>query len=120
MSIQGDLPQELPVQDEKTSKIVTALTDYKREAEDNRKGGLNPRDDKWRQNLDLYWNRYDFSGKADWQSQNVMPEVPSYVDRFAAALKEALVALPNGFYTVTDPYDVNNDLTTPIKSMTDV
>lgn len=120
MSIQGDVPLELPEQDDKAQKIVTALVEYKREAEQNRSGGLNPRDDKWRQNLDLYWNRYDHSGKAEWQSKNVMPEVPNYVDRFAAALKEALVALPNGFYTVEDPYDKNHDLTTPIKQMTDV
>lgn len=101
-------------------QIVSALTTYKREAEVNRKGGLNPRDDKWQQNLDLYWNRYDFSQKADWQSKNVMPEVPAYVDRFAAALKEALVATPDGFYTVEDPYDVEHDISGAIKGMTDV
>lgn len=101
-------------------QIINALTTYKKEAETNRKGGLNPRDDKWQQNLDLYWNRYDFSTKADWQSKNVMPEVPAYVDRFAAALKEALVATPNGFYTVEDPYDTEHDLSDAIKGMTDV
>ena len=65
---------------------------YKREAVTNRSTGMNPRDDKWRDNMDLYWNRVDFSTKAEWQSKNVMPEVPSYVDRFAAALKEAMNA----------------------------
>lgn len=117
---EGPLPFTIPEQSQRDQEIATALADYKREAEQNRKSGLNPRDDKWRQNLDLYWNRYDFTTKADWQSKNVMPEVPGYVDRFAAALKDALVATPNGFYTVKDPYDVNNDLTDPIKSMTDV
>jgi hypothetical protein len=120
MSIQGQLPAIIPEQDEKSTKIVKALATYKTEAEHNRKSGMNPRDDKWRQNLDLYWNRYDHSNKADWQSKNVMPEVPAFVDRFAAALKEALVSTPTGFYTVTDPYDTENDLTTPIKNMTDV
>lgn len=109
-----------PMRDAKSQEIVTALTTYRREAASNRAGGLNPRDDKWRQNLDLYWNRYDFSNKAAWQSQNVMPEVPSYVDRFAGALKEALVSSPNGFYTVSDPYDTNHDIEPAIKAMTDV
>lgn len=121
MSIYGDdKPISIIEPSAKQKKIISALKDYKKEADDNRKGGLNPRDDKWRQNLDLYWNRYDFSGKAEWQSKNVMPEVPGYVDRFAAALKDTMVNTPNGFYTVTNPYDTENDLSTAIKSMSDV
>lgn len=100
--------------------ILNTLVGYKAEAEQNRKSGMNPRDDKWQQNLDLYWNRHDFSTKAAWQSQNTMPEVPSYVDRFAAALKEALVSTPNGFYTVEDPYDTERDLADSLKTMNDV
>lgn len=115
-----EIPLEVPEQTEANAQLLKTLVGYKKEAEDNRKSGLNPRDDKWRQNLDMYWNRYDFSDKADWQSQNVMPEVPGFVDRFAAAMKDALVNTPTGFYTVTDPYDAENDLTTPIKKMTDV
>lgn len=107
-------------QSTKERQIIQALTGYKREAVENRKTGLNPRDTVWDNNLDLYWNRHDFSTKANWQSQNVMPEVPSYVDRFAAALKEALVATPSGFYEVHDPYDTENDLAQSIKNMTDV
>lgn len=120
MSIQDDLPAVIPEPDEKSQNLLRVLLGYKREALDNRKNGLNPRDDKWRQNLDLYWNRYDFSDKAVWQSKNVMPEVPGFVDRFAAALKDALVSTPNGFYTVTDPYDKEGDMTNSIKKMTDV
>lgn len=120
MSIPGAIPATIPTLTPQKQHILDTLVGYKREAEINRKGGMNPRDDKWRQNLDLYWNRYDFSNKADWQSQNVMPEVPSYVDRFAAALKEALVATPNGFYTVDDPYDKENNLGQAIKNMEDV
>ncbi len=120
MSIPGAIPATIPTLTPQKQHILDTLVGYKREAETNRKGGMNPRDDKWRQNLDLYWNRYDFSNKADWQSQNVMPEVPSYVDRFAAALKEALVATPNGFYTVDDPYDKENNLGQAIKNMEDV
>lgn len=100
--------------------IVNALSSFWHEADNARKSGLNPRDEKWRENLDLYWNRYDFSKKASWQSQMVMPEVPNFVDRFASALKEAMVTLPEGFYTVVDPTDTEGDLTHKIKSMLDV
>lgn len=101
-------------------EIVMSLQSYWNEADANRKSGLNPRDDKWRDNLNLYWNRYDWSKKAQWQARETMPEVPSYVDRFAAALKEALVATPEGFYTVTDPADAEGDIALAVKRMTDV
>lgn len=120
MSIQGELPVVIPEQTEDKSKLLEHLVQYKMEATNNRKSGLNPRDDKWRMNIDMYWNRYDFSDKADWQSQNVMPEVPGFVDRFAAAMKDAMVSTPNGFYNVTDPYDQEQDICNSIKDMTDV
>lgn len=103
-----------------TPEIVATLQDYFREADNNRKGGMNPRDSKWQQNLDLYWNRYDFSSKQKWQAMESMPEVPSFVDRFAAALKEALIQTPDGFYTVSDPADVENDMGAAIKRVMDV
>lgn len=102
------------------TEIVNILTTYKEEAKNARLGGMNPRDAKWEENLNLYWNRYDFSQKADWQSKEIMPEVPAYVDRWAAALKEALLASPESFYTVQYPYDPENDVTMAIKRMTDV
>lgn len=105
--------------DEKALEIVNALESYRMEAENNRRSGMNPRDDKWRENLDLYWNRHDFSAKADWQAKETMPEVPQYVDRFAAALKEALISTPAGFYTVSDPTDTEGDLAGAVKRMTD-
>jgi hypothetical protein len=49
-----------------------------------------------------------------------MPEVPTFVDRFAAATKEALVASPTGFYDVVDPADREGDLTNAVKRATDV
>lgn len=101
-------------------EIIATLQDYFREADENRKSGLNPRDEKWRQNLDLYWNRYDFSNKLAWQAKETMPEVPGFVDRFAAALKEALIQSPEGFYTVSDPSDADNDLAGAIKRVLDV
>lgn len=110
-----------PVTDEtKKLEIVGVLNGYMNEADNNRKGGLNPRDIKWQQNLDLYWGRRDYSKKANWQSRAIMPEVPSYVDRFAAALKESMIAAPGGFYTVTDPADRDGDLAQAIKKITDM
>lgn len=101
-------------------QIVNVLEGYRQEAYDARIGGLNPRDDKWRENMDLYWGRYDFTNKAEWQAQEVTPEVPNFVDRFAAALKEALVALPEGFYDIVDPKDTDRDLTKSVKKMLDI
>ena len=100
--------------------IVRILEGYRTEAVDARKTGPNARDDKWAENLDLYWNRFDFSKKASWQAQEVMPEVPAHVDRFAAALKEALHSSPTGFYTVEDDTDREGDLAQAVKRATDV
>lgn len=111
---------ELESDETEKKHIVTVLNGYFQEADNNRKGGLNPRDLQWQQNLDLYWNRVDFSGKADWQAREKMPEVPGFVDRFAGAVKEALVSSPNGFYSVSDPYDEEGDMEVPIKAMTDI
>jgi hypothetical protein len=108
------------INDDKALEIVQTLQTYKDEAQEARRAGLNPRDDKWRENLDLYWNRHDFSRKATWQAKETLPEVPGFVDRFAAALKEALISTPEGFYTVSDPADKENDLGQAIKRMTDI
>jgi len=99
--------------------IVPILQGYAQEAEEARRGGMNPRDAKWEENLHLYWNRVDHSRKAEWQARETMPEVPAFVDRLAAALKEALVTGPEGFYTVVDPADSEGDMTPSIKRMTD-
>lgn len=101
-------------------EIVAVLSGYRQEAEEARKTGMNPRDEKWSKNLDLYWGRYDFSGKASWQAQEVMPEVASHVDRFAAACKEALMVAPDDFYDVEDPADREQDLARAIKRLLNV
>ena len=101
------------------SQIVEILNSYRLEAVQNRQGGPSSRDEKWEENLNLYWNRFDFSKKADWQSKEVLPEVPGFVDRFAAALKEAIVSVPEGFYTVVDPTDKDGDLAQVIKRIED-
>jgi len=105
--------------EENRRQIVPVLQGYLQEAQQARRGGLNPRDDKWEENCDLYWNRFDHSRKAAWQARESMPEVSGFVDRFAAALKEALITGPTGFYSVEDPADVEGDVTDCIKRMTD-
>lgn len=99
-------------------ELLRILQGYFQEADNARKSGMNPRDQKWQQNIDLYWNRYDFSQKASWQAKEVMPEVPMYVDRFAAAMKDALDT--GQFYTVVDPFDQENDLGEAIQRVMDV
>lgn len=101
-------------------ETVFILEGYRKEAVDNRKSGPNPRDEQWRKNLDLYWNRYDFSAKASWQATEVLPEVPGFVDTFAASLKEALNSSPSGFYSIVDDTDTESDLAGFVKNMTDV
>lgn len=105
---------------ENSDRIVPILQGYAQEAEEARRGGMNPRDQKWEDNLHLYWNRIDHSRKAEWQARETLPEVPAFVDRLAAALKEALITGPTGFYTVSDPADSEGDITPAIKRMTDV
>lgn len=106
--------------EQRNLEIVSTLESFRLEAEENRKLGMNPRDDKWEENLNLYWNRFDFSDKAEWQAKEVMPEVPVFVDRFSASLKDAMVNSPDGGYTVIDPADQEGDVAMAIKRMTDV
>lgn len=117
MDYSGNKIQNIvPPQDDQ--ELLNILRSYYIEADLARKSGMNPRDAKWQQNIDLYWNRYDFSGKAAWQAKEVMPEVPMYVDRFAAAMKDALDSGP--FYTVVDPFDQEGDLAEAIHRIMEV
>lgn len=96
----ADLPEHVPdapaiepvLKNPPTEDIIKILESYRVEAEQARDGGPNARTDVWKSNWDRYWGRYDFSKKASWQSQHVLPEVPQYVDRWAAAMREALDA----------------------------
>lgn len=108
--------------EENQAEIVPVLQGYMAEAKSSREAGHNPRDMKWKENVDLYWNRFDFGDREDWQAKEVLPEVPAFVDRFAAALKEALVASPTGFYTVISPDQSSEliQLNQMIKRVTDV
>lgn len=94
--------------------IVKCLESYRNEAEEARKGGPGERDDVWAKNIELYWNRMDFSEKASWQSQEVLPEASMYVDRWAAAMREALNA-GGEWYDIKIALDDNKMLADPCK-----
>ena len=100
-------------------RIAALVLTLRKEAEDGRSGGPSNRDSEWSQAIDLYWNRYDFSGKAKWQSKQVTPEVPVFVDRWAAAMKMSLVRAGE-FYTVTVEGDTEKDLSEGITKLMEV
>lgn len=106
--------EELNAQD-----IVDILNGYRREADTARRTGPEGRDDIWKSNVNLYWNRFDYSKKASWQSKEAMPEAPMFVDRWAAAMREALLAAGEWF-TVVDPADKENNLSVAIKKFIQV
>lgn len=101
------------------AEIVQILEGYRSEAENARLSGPNSRDYTWLQNLDLYWNRFDFSKKAPWQAREVMPELPQYVDRFAASMRAALTQAAH-FFTVTVHNDEEQDLADVIRKVIEV
>jgi hypothetical protein len=100
-------------------ELVNVLASYATQAENGRLSGMNPRDEIWRQNWDRYWSRYDDAGKADWQSKHVMPEAPQFVDRWAAAMREALDS-GGEWFTATSPGGVLKDLIPRINKVMEV
>lgn len=110
----GDAPERMT-----DDEIVTALEGYRLEGEYARLSGPNSRDRTWLEHLDLYYNRWDFTKKAPWQAHEVMPEFPQYVDRFAAAMRMALVAAPH-FYTISVHNDKEGDIAYVIRKAMDV
>ncbi len=99
--------------------VVRILQGYINEGKEARKSGLNSRDDVWNGNIDLYWGRYDFSKKAAWQAKEVMPEAAMFVDRWAAALREALNSADEWF-GVSFEGDPEGDFSNVIKKFTNV
>lgn len=98
-------------------EIVNILFGYSNEAESGRREGPSPRDDTWDANWDRYWGRYSQENKAPWQSRHVMPEVPQFVDRWAAAMREALDAAGQRFFTIEDVSGLENELTPVIEKV---
>jgi len=100
-------------------EIVDILNNYRTEADLARRSGPNGRDDVWEANVALYWNQFDFSKKASWQSREVMPEAPMFVDRWSSSMREALV-ITDAWYQVQAPGDSEGDIAQAIKKFTDV
>lgn len=100
-------------------EIVQILFGYANEAEQGRREGSAPRDEVWEANWDRYWGRYSQENKAPWQSRHVMPEIPQFVDRWAAAMREALDAAGQDFYMPRDLSGQQDQLMQKIKQVMD-
>lgn len=98
--------------------IVPVLTAYREEGENAKLTGPVPRDEVWRRNWDLYWGKFDWSQKADWQAKVAMPEAQQFVDRWAAAMRLALVQAGD-WYSVKYAGDGENDLAPHIRKFMD-
>lgn len=100
-------------------EIVQVLLSYLNEAREARKTGVGARDDVWKANVDLYWGRMDFTNKASWQAKEVLPEAAMFVDRWAAAMGEALVSAGE-WYLPEIKGDAFQDLAPGIRKFMDV
>ncbi len=90
-------------------ELLNLLNGYRKEGEEARSGGKNPRKANWRANWEAYWGRYDTSGKAEWQAAEEMPEVANFVDRYAATLSMALASQPE-WMEIIDPTDGDGEI----------
>lgn len=97
-----NMTPSLPGPREDEDVVIQVLNGYKEEGRQGREEGPSPRDEVWRRNWDRYWGRYDHSNKAEWQSVHVMPETPQFVDRWAAAMREALTQGGRWYRAVDD------------------
>lgn len=97
-------------------EIINTLNAYRHEGELGRKSGANGRDNIWRENWDIYWGRFDFTKKAEWQAKVSMPEASNFVDRWAAAMRDALMGSEQ-FFSVEDPADQNRNLVPHVEKL---
>lgn len=72
------------------------------ESRTSRESGHNPRRDQWERNYDDYWGRTNTTGKQSWQADERLPTVADHVERFTAAMREALGAAGDNFYRFED------------------
>ena len=109
-------PESDELEDLSNEEIITILRGYFLEAENARKHSRGHRDRIWEDNIDLYWNRFDFSEKQEWQATEVLPEAPQFVNRFAASMRSALTR-DGEFFTVRHPGDSSGNLSDVIKKV---
>ena len=107
-----------PVPTLSDGELVSILESYRSEAQLARMSGPTSRDSAWLSHLDLYWNRFDYSKKAPWQAREVLPEFPQYVDRFASALRIALMS--GKFYNVRVLNDDEADIAQVVEKVMEV
>lgn len=99
-------------------EILATLNSYRTEAEKARTGGFEDREAQWKANKDIYWARYDFEGKAKFQSKIPLPHGAMFVDRWAAACNSALM-LPGEWYMIEARGDPNKQLEVPFRRFLD-
>jgi hypothetical protein len=78
--------------------LFRLVMEYWQEARDARETGLEARDEIWRQSIDAYYGRQDFSGKAEWQSRVTLRDTARFADRYAASLGRALMQVGRDWY----------------------
>jgi hypothetical protein len=88
------------------------------EAKTARETGPNPRKLQWQRNYDAYWGREQTTGKQAWQADITLSTVADYVERWVAAMRDALGATPD-WYSFLDPLQKNSDLESLAKRVMD-
>ena len=118
-------PSDIPEADDEfridldDGELLQILRDYLNVGKTARETGLSARDAQWDANWDGYWARYEAKDKADWQAQEVLPEVQNLVDRFAASMRGALFSRPD-FYSIEDPLKRDSLVMQHLKNFTDL
>jgi hypothetical protein len=87
--------------------LVKFYVDIKKEADDKRK----PYEDEWSELWDMYNGNDDFTGKANWQSQEVIPRTFTMAENVASMFKRALMTIPDWF-SITKTFHTDDPILT--------
>lgn len=107
---------QLKSRSQEDSDLLQTLLGYFHEAKEARESGPADRDNNWLANWRAYWSHYDTTKKAKWQATEQMPEVPTFVERFVAGMRQALVRAGQWF-TITDPIEGQTKVTKLIEKV---
>jgi hypothetical protein len=93
------------------TELRVLMSDYLSEAREARESGPEVREDVWRLNWEAYWARFGTSSeKAEWQADEKIPDVATFVERWVAALRSALTSAGQEWYRFEDPLDKDGTL----------
>ncbi len=102
-------PERPPEKSIEDRQLLQTVLGYYTEAKMARSSGPAARDATWDANVKAYWSHYDASGKAKWQATEQMPEVPNFVERIVASMRQALVRAGE-WGTISDPIHGENEV----------